>query len=51
MEEAKDAKGEHHPNGVRSQLHRDKVVEPKQTLNKLRNREPETPPQKVLIDR
>ena len=35
MEETKDAKGEHHPNGVRGQLRRDYIVEPKQTLDKL----------------
>ena len=51
VEEAKNTKGECHPNRVRSQLRRDKVVEPKQTQNKLRDRKPETPPQRILIDR
>ena len=44
MEEAEDTKSEHHPNRVRGQLRWDYVVEPKQTLDKLRDRKPETAP-------
>ena len=51
MEETKDAKGEHHPNGVQGQLRRDYIIEPKQTPDKFQDWKPETPPQSVLIDR
>ena len=44
VEETKDAKGEHHPNGVRGELRQDYIVEPKQTPDKLRNWKPETAP-------
>ena len=50
VEETKDTKGENHPNGVRGQLRRDYIIEPKQTPDKLWDWKPETSPQSVLID-
>ena len=51
IKETKDSESEHHPNGVRSQLRRDDIVESKQISDKLQNRKLETAPQSILIDR
>ena len=51
VEETKDTKGEHHPNGVRGQLRRDYIIEPKKTPDKLQDWKPETSLESVLIDR